>query len=261
MPDFEKLTNFPSVAKALADLSRLTSTPVVFKDFAELRRDLPDQRVPTHITTGATIAMNGEIRIYVGDKRAEFTAVHELLHQLLSAEKFPEVQYRDAELEGETEQELQEIDQAAYSLRNNFQNVLEHPEIYRRMGENYGLAMGGYLDQIGLEHVDRLKRVFARGPAAYDPQRMYDILQELECFLIGEHAAKARQQFKRSCWQAFSACFRLFNSIRIIGFTTPVAMQKAAETIRDQIIDYGKANEIQGPLPRLWEYLTFRIRS
>lgn len=131
MFDSKALAQHPIVSKALADHKALTPRPLLLKHMDEW---VHVEGYPVKLPSPAFIPFDDRDEVYLGDTLPEHMAVHEIVHAILRDEGFPDYEHvptpnaKPAPGHDQFEEQV-----------NQFHNKLQHPEIYRRMQDVYGL--------------------------------------------------------------------------------------------------------------------------
>lgn len=194
------------------------------------------------------VALNADI-----PESHENTFVHELLHIILDYEKFPNVvineQFAIKKLPRQFGAQLPKLQ--AY-----FSSTIDHPEIYKRMKDDYELNMENYFNLLLRQKKNRFtkKNSFTSKEAEVFSNQQ-DILDGLEYFYYDNtQRSEILMAFREKSNSAYNSCFSLHTSINKIGMHYPSSCRKAAEMIKMHLVKYGEKRNI-GILNNMWNAL------
>lgn len=162
----------PAVDTAYNDLIKLADRPVT----------LHDRALVPKVPQSFRIAWSGGIHIFldVTSPRSNHSLVHELLHEILTAEKYCIIS---------------KVPPVISNVNNTLSNEMQHPEIFRRMADIYQLEMDSYWDHW---HKEMRREVDTMKDQAIEPDywlghfpRLYTwFFQEVSSQYLAEYAAK-----------------------------------------------------------------------
>jgi len=195
-----------------------------------------------------------ELNFSFAESVREAVYVHEMLHIVLRYDGFPKVVVNRnvaAKLNPRYANKLE-------GLKQRFESVINHPEIFRRIIHDFNLDIDQYFDaEVSLKlplfqqsagnNVMKNEDYFFRGQQS--------IMYGIELFSYPEKQKKqVLDRFMASYPEEFDICLALFNKVKGIGFDNPISCCNSALTIRSHIIEYGNDKSI-GEINKMWEAL------
>jgi len=238
--------------RAREQLQKLISKPIIVRPISELR--IPGKKGPVTYL-GACCEEDSAIRIWCSDKCPEATFVHEILHRILEYEGFPRVDVSEEYLTTSPPRFIN----AVMRLRDNFSSTIEHPEVFRRMREDYKLDLPHYYHFEVKQKLHRFKvgsSITVSHPEYYFHQQQ-DILIGLDFYLWGNQAKVLFDVFRQVSPEAFKACEQLHGILHEVGFSTPDQMAKSAQLIHGHIIEFGHQHNLKAEFQDMWKAIIF----
>jgi hypothetical protein len=210
---------------------------------------------PSASYLGIVDETQGEIIIYLSGQCPEQTLVHEVLHKVLDYEGFPNA-WIEPGLAGRLPAEMLRV---LPNLQSTLTSTAQHPEVFRRMEEEYDLELDSYHGIQAGQKLRRLERLRDKqDPWLYHFMRQEDILMGLDYFLWGAHGERVLELFREAFPEACESCVRLHEKVVKTGFSTPGEALASALVIKDHLIGYGEAHGIEGVLNDMWRALDIR---
>jgi hypothetical protein len=234
--------------KALQELQKFTTIPVIVKDISEFTQFKIN-------TLGAVDRKEDKIVIYLSNKCPEQSYLHELIHVILGYEGYPEATINEEFLNKNIPSKWHRL---IPKLQADFSSVITHPEVFRRMGEEYSLDIDSYYKIQVQQKIDRFtKAIRNKNDPYYYFYRQQDILQGLDFFMWPDHNEKLLAIFKKDFPETYDSCVLLKTGLEAIGFRTPEATRESAKTIKEHIVNYGKDWDVDVKIQNMW--LTLEI--
>ena len=186
----------------------------------------------------------------------ENTFVHELLHKMLKHEGFPEIRidevYADTNIPAPLWPSLG-------NLRSRFGSVLQHPEVYRRMRQDYNLDMEHYFESLLKQKVSRFSKKRGGNGQELIFCNQQDILDGLEYFYYDPDQRKQVQScFRDSSESAYNSCLQLHAEIEKTGTHTAHSCLRSGKVIRAHIIKFGEKRNLN-VLNNMWKALDIKL--
>lgn len=204
--------------KVLEMLRTYTDKPVVQHDIKELASDSESSYASSYL--GVCFEDSDCIDVYLSEKSPEETFIHEIFHQILEYEGFPQVSINEDFVEDYIDPLIsgngQRVHYVLRRLRNDFSSTIGHPEVYKRM-RSFPLNFEAYFE---IEYNKKL--------SGYYPD-------------------------------THSSFLSLHKDIVEIGFATPETAFQSAKLIKEHVIKYGKRRGLKNKYNRLWEALEIRL--
>lgn len=204
---------------------------------------------------GATKESNDHITVALNPNKPdtnEATFVHELLHIMLDYEGFPNILINESYATTNIPPPLWS---QLPKLQSYFSSVLEHPEIYRRMRENYDLDMERYFNALLTQKLNRFNKKKWRNDQEMVFSNQQDILDGLEYFYYSANQSEQILScFRNNSESSYNSCLRLHEKIEKIGTHTPYSCHKSAKAIKAHIIKYGEKRNLS-LLNNMWKAL------
>jgi hypothetical protein len=248
--------------KVLDMLKKHTDKRIFVKDIRKFANDPTYSGAESYL--GAVDGRSDSIIVYLNVSKlhtCEATFVHEILHQILKYEGFPDIViYNDIALDLPPQ-----IQMVLPKLQSFFSSTIEHPEIFKRMASDFNLDLLPYYEVHLQQKIDRFKRRLDKDfkvRAEYYFYAQQDILDGLEYY---SYPPKYREEilriFKECSPDACVSCSFLYDAkIRKIGFNTPALSYESAKIIKDHIIKYGEKKST-GIFNKMWEALEIKKPS
>lgn len=246
------MVSTPNTEMALAALRLHTSKRVVVRPVSEFHH-------PSFAGSylGAVDESDEAINVYISELCPEQSLVHEVLHKVLDCEGFPNAWIDAGFAKGALPAGML---RALPALQAAFTSTVQHPEVFRRMEDDYDLDLDGYYALQAGQKLGRLERLSANeNPVLYHFFRQEDILLCLDCLLWGGHGRKVLAYFRETFAEAHASCLELAEKVRARGFSTPGAALESALAIREHIMDYGERNLADRRLNDMWRALDVRL--
>lgn len=248
--------------KALEMLRTYTNKPVVRHDIKELASDPETSHASSHL--GVLNETPVSIDVYLSEKSPEESFIHEIFHQILECEGFPQVSINEDFVEDYIDPLISGNEQRVHYvlriLRNDFSSTIGHPEVYKRMS-SFPLDFEAYFE---IEYNKKLER-FQKGmhlqksDEQYYFYRQQDILIGCDYLLWGDQGKKLFKKLLEYYPDTHSSFLSLHKDIVEIGFATPETAFQSAKLIKEHIIKYGKRRGLKNKYNRLWEALEIRL--
>ena len=219
-------------------LAKLTDKPIMIKTLQEVANESGIQGIEEYL--GAVIETPEHILIALNENKPEThenSFVHEMLHKMLDYEGFPKVSVNQDYAKKNLPPNLQVH---LIKLLSSFHSVIQHPEIYKRMREDYKLDMESYFCTL----LAQKRKKFDKKKSDYDQQLIFsnqqDILDGLEYMYYNNNQKnEILRIFKDKSISAYNSCLGLHKAISKIGIHTPQSCLTAARKIKAHIIKYG----------------------
>lgn len=245
--------------KALERLRKFTDKSLIFEDISKLR--LPHKKGPLPYL-GATCETEENITIWVSQKSPEATIVHEIIHRILRYEGYPVVEINK-------NYTLKNIPQQFHNglpkLQADLSSTIDHPEVFRRLEEDYQLDIEYYYKIQVSQKIDRFKRLLNEGkkanPNAYQFYRQQDILIGLDYFLWRNQSRELLKMFMDNFPSTYQSCFALSRKLKKFDFSNSFEAFNAGKVILKHIENYGKKNSLGSTINKLWSALNIKLPS
>ncbi len=219
-------------------LSKFTDKPITITTVQEIAKQSGIKGIEGYF--GATYEHADHIEVALNPNHPdslETSFVHELLHIMLDHEGFPSVTINKTYATAHVPQQLWP---GLPKLQSYFSSVLQHPEVYRRMRNEYTLDMEAYFGSLVTQKTNRFKKASTTDQQQLLFLHQQDILDGLEYFYYNdEHRAQILGLFKSKSPSAYQSCLGLHRSIEKIGMHTPQSCHKSAEAIKSRLIKHG----------------------
>jgi len=238
-------------------LAKLTDKPIIIKSLQEVANESRIQGIEGYL--GATIETPDHILIALNENKPEThenSFVHEILHKMLDYEGFPKVSVNQDYAKKNLPPNLQVH---LIKLLSFFHSVIQHPEIYKRMREDYKLDMDSYFCALLIQKRNR----FDKKKSDDDQQRLIfskqqDILDGLEYMYYNKNQKnEILRIFKDKSISAYNSCLGLHKAISKIGIHTPQSCLMVAGKIKAHIIKYGDKRGL-GLLNNMWKAIEIK---
>lgn len=234
------IINTKNTEKALSYLRKFTNKEVIIKPISDLKDPITNKPL-TYL--GATQEKENDIIIWLSENSPEESFVHEILHIILKYEGFPQV-YVDE----------RNLDNMSLKLRNYFSSVLDHPQVFKRMENDFDLDINSYYQLQAKQKIERFKKhdILPNNPQYYF-LRQQDILICLDCFLWYNFGLEVLEIFKRKYIDAYQSCIALNKKINKIGFSNPKNVLEIFNIIKKHIINFGRHKKVDRAYIKLWQ--------
>jgi hypothetical protein len=243
----------PNTEQARAELALHTNKPirVVSMDEAAQLLNAP------HIAEYGGVASIGRDYFLIGlnfehEQTSEATFVHEVQHLILREEGFPEVDVEPHGLE-----QSPELLNNARRIANLLGTALDHPEVYRRMGENYELDLGTYYKGLERRKKDRLaKKHVPQDIHSRTFSEQQDILDALDYYhYLEPNKKELLDLFRETSGTAAHACAELYKKLSKNGMSSPDECRRGGEAILEKLINYGERKQLPAHIQQMWKSL------
>jgi len=240
-------------------LAGLTDKPVIITTLQQMAQAAGIGDLGAHLGVCRETADNITIAVDPNKPEThEATFVHELLHRMLDHKGFPQIWINDMYAETNVPRHLWRL---LPQLQSRFSSVLQHPEIYRRMREDYKLDMERYFDSLLIQKVGRFNKRNWRSEHERTFLSQQDILDGLEYFYYdANQKTQILSCFKDNSESAYNSCLQLHRQIEKIGTHTAHSCLKSAKAIKAHIIKYGEKRNLH-LLNNMWESLDIRLEQ
>lgn len=242
----------PNTKKIMNELKRYYSGQVMVRDIKELASHPKYSNLASYL--GVLFHKEGGLVVYVTSEYAEAEIIHELLHEILRYEGFPQIRVNKIM----NQKNPPDRQAATQNIRNRFQSTIDHFVIYRRMQERFDLDFDKYFSMLYQVKLNRFRK---RKNKILDHDRevfrdQQDILEGLDFFFYAEpYKHMIMHHFRKNFRKACSSCNILFKNISKIGFITPEINRKSAHKILKHIIRFGEKAFIDKSINRIWKVL------
>lgn len=222
--DFRVNPAVDAAYRDLATLSARTERPVVLHD----RALVPDFK------NSFRSAWSGGIHIFieVGSPRTGHSLVHEILHEILIAERY-------CQITGIRDEDVRDI----------LSNDMQHPEIFRRMEEVYHLEMDIYWEHWRKEMrqaVDRIKK------KAADRDWWLVHFPRIYTWFFQKVSEPYLEEYAQCCQVLHEAAQKAAEETASIGFSTAEKHRRSIELFRhhwERFCEWNLPRSPSGPTP------------
>lgn len=238
--------------KAIDMLKGFTDREIEVKPIEEFRA--PGLKQPiTYL--GITQLSDNRFRIYLSNEYSEAILIHEILHIILRYEGFPVVGFDKTCAERRLPQPVRNC---LPVLAGRLASTVDHPEIHRRMENDYDLDMDRYYRIHAERETDKIIR--ESGLTLEHDDHVFvcqqNILSCLDFLLWGKPHAGLLDTFWRHYPEVFNSSQTLRRDVARTGFATPSDAFRSANIIKSHVVDYGKRRFIRKEFTLMWKSLT-----
>jgi len=237
-------------------LAKLTDKPIMIKSLQEIANESGIQGIEGYL--GATFETADHILIALNENRPEThenSFVHEMLHKMLDYEGFPKVSANQDYVKKNLPPNLQVH---LTKLLSFFSSVIKHPEIYKRMREDYNLDMESYFCGLLIQKRNRFDKKKNDDDQQLIFSNQQDILDGLEYMYYNNNQKnEILRIFKDKSISPYNSCLGLHKAISKIGIHTPQSCLTAAGKIKAHIIKYGDKRGL-GLLNNMWKAIEIK---
>lgn len=238
--------------KALDMLMGFTDKEIEVKPIEEFRA--PGLKQPiTYL--GITQLSDNCFRIYLSTEYPEAILIHEILHIILRYEGFPVVGFDETCAERRLPQPVRDC---LPVLAGRLVSTVDHPEIHRRMENDYDLDMDRYYRIHAERETDKIIR--ESGLTLEHDDHVFvcqqNILSCLDFLLWGKPHAGLLDTLSRHYPEVFNSSQTLRRDVARTGFSTPLGAFKSANIIKSHIVNYGKRRFMRKEFTLMWKSLT-----
>ena len=237
-------------------LAKLTDKPIMIKSLREVANELGNQGIRGYL--GAVSETSDYIIIALNENKPEThesSFVHEMLHKMLDYEGFPKVSVNQNYAKKNLPPKLQIL---LPKLLAYFSSVIHHPEIYKRMREDYNLDMELYFCGLLIQKRNRFDKMKSDDNQQLIFLNQQAILDGLEYMYYNKNQKnEILRIFKDKSISAYDSCLGLHKAISKIGMYTPQSCLTAAEKIKSHIIKYGDKRGLDLP-NNMWKAIEIK---
>lgn len=189
-------------------------------------------------------------------KLNEAIFVHEILHKILEYENYPNILINEEKLLQNPQ--LLKHRKAIEKLQAFFNSIIEHPEIYRRMKEDYNLDTEVYFKNLVQQKTNRFNKNQDTDANNKILKNQQDILDGIEYQFYDEpYKSQINKLFKEKTSVA-PRSVNLTKKLSKIGLYSPEQCLKAAKEVKSNLIRYARSKEIKDQ-NNLFYYLDIQI--
>lgn len=234
MLNLDELIERPAIQKARERVEALTSLPVNFRHVSQWKPSDPEHphKLPGPAMHPTDIAFN----VYLDETLPEQMAVHELLHVVMIEEGYPDIRFDGAR--APTGSRYQRSFEAfADGLVNKFQ----HPEIYRRMEQEYGQDMRTYQVHVSSQLASGSALDVANGPLSFPLGKQTAIVDILDQLYLSPGSSPFIARYRTASPDTVAAAEALQLEFDQTGFATPEDALHNLKLFVEHEIRFGKA--------------------
>ncbi len=243
----------PNTIKAKEILENKSGFPVIIKTLDELSIEYNLPNIKEYF---GVHNFNGKEHIIgVNSNKPETnetTFVHECIHGIMVAEGFPRVEY--LYLTGNPQEE-----KILKILTSYFSSSIQHPEIYRRMNDDFELNMSKYFQGLIIQKKNRLQKK----PDNFnnDIEKVFSIQQDIidghEYFF---YEPKSKTEILNELQEKSNGAYNFLLGIQKakFDFYTPNSNRESAKKFLKKIIKYGEKRIGSSLTKRFWSNLKIK---
>lgn len=250
------MTETENTISAREHLAKLTDKPIIMTTVQHLAQTEGIKSLENNLGVCKETADSITIALHPDRPDThEATFVHEVVHRILNHEGFPGIWINDIYAKTNIPSNLWPH---LRNLQSRLSSVLQHPEVYRKMRQDYDLDMEHYFESLLKQKVRRFSRKRGGNEQELIFFNQQDILDGLEYFHYDPDQRKQVQScFRDSSESAYNSCLQLHAKIEKTGTHTSHSCLKSGKAIKTHIVKYGEKRNLHF-LNNMWKALEVR---
>lgn len=230
--EFDEILQRPNVKTLLERVRTLTTRPINFRHTSEWKPTATGH--PPRLISPAMHPTDTSYDIYLNEVLPEQMVVHELLHIVLVEEGYPDIAFDETKAPKNAPHR-----QYFEGFYDDLVNKLQHPEIYRRMEEEYGQDMPPYRAHV----TDGLIA------QAFDPSNQFlsfplgkqtAIVEIIDHLYLQPESRKNLHRYRSATPITYKVAISIHQEMKKIEFRTPQDALKCLNIFLDHIYECGK---------------------